>query len=318
MWNLSFTAPAIIQARVLTRLPDGFRKAQRTEWCDANKPGHEIDSFLEGPTFDAAGNLYVTDIPYGRIFRISPALEWTLVAQYDGWPNGSALNRDGSLWITDYRRGLLRLALAGADAGKPTPILGHRNSESFKGLNDLTFDRDGNCYFTDQGQTGLHDPSGRVYRFSPSPSGARKGLQGVGEGRGGGRLEIVVSGIPSPNGIALDNTGKVLFVAVTRANQVWRGPLLPDGSVTKIGAFRTFFGTSGPDGMAVDAGNRLVVAHASLGGAFVLNARGEITHFVKSPVGSTVTNVAFRPGTSMLVLTESETGTVLEAELPAQ
>jgi gluconolactonase len=69
--------------------------------------------------------------------------------------------------------------------------------------------------------------------------------------------------------------------------------------------------------MAVDVDNRLVVAHASLGGAFVLNARGEVTHFVKSPAGATVTNVAYRPGTSTLVMTESETGSILEAELPA-
>jgi gluconolactonase len=38
---------------------------------------------------------------------------------------------------------------------------------------------------------------------------------------------------------------------------------------------------------------------------------------VKSPGGSTVTNVAYRPGTSKLVLTESETGAILEADLPA-
>ena len=305
MWNLSFAAPAIIDARVLTRLPDVFRKAGRTEWCDANKPGHQVDSFLEGPCFDRAGNLYVTDIPYGRIFRISREFEWTLVAQYDGWPNGAAFHPDGSLWITDYRRGLLKLdrgAVEGDAPLQPTAILGHRNSESFKGLNDLAFDRDGNCYLTDQGQTGLHDPSGRVYRLSSSPQGA-------------GRLEMIISGIPSPNGIALAADGKVLFVAVTRANQVWRGPLLPDGSVSKVGAFRTFFGTSGPDGLAVDAENRLVVAHASLGGAFVLNARGEVTHFIKSPAGSAVTNVAFRPGTRKLVMTESETGSILEAEM---
>ena len=303
MWNLNFTPPAVINARVLTRLPDSFRTVGRTAWCDANKPGHEIDSFLEGPAFDRAGNLYVTDIPYGRIFRISPDLQWTLVVQYDGWPNGCAFHRDGSLWITDYRRGLLkldRLSLEAGDPAKPTTVLGHRNSESFKGLNDLTFDHDGNCYFTDQGQTGLHDPGGRVYRL-----------------RGNGQLDLLISGIPSPNGIALDTAGKVLFVAVTRANQVWRGPLLPDGSVTKVGAFRTFFGASGPDGMAVDVENRLVVAHASLGGAFVLNARGEVTHFIKSPAGSTVTNVAYRPGTSKLVMTESETGTLLEADMPA-
>ena len=120
------------------------------------------------------------------------------------------------------------------------------------------------------------------------------------------------------NGVALDASGKVIYVAVTRANAVWRGPLLPDGSVTKIGAFRTFFGTSGPDGMAVDVRHNLVVAHASLGGAFVLNAAGEVTHFVKSPAGSTVTNVAYRPGTAKLVMTESETGTILEADLPAE
>ena len=296
MWNLDFAPPTVIPARVLTRLPDAFREARRTDWCDANKPGHRIDSFLEGPTFDREGNLYVCDIPFGRIFRISPALEWTLACEYDGWPNGLALHRDGSLWIADYRRGLLCHSREG---GNPIPLLPHRNSESFKGLNDLTFDAQGRCYFTDQGQTGLHDPSGRVYRWD------------------GTRLDLVVAGIPSPNGIALDTTGRFLFVAVTRANAVWRGPLLEDGTVSKLGAFRTFFGTSGPDGMAVDAENRLVVCHASLGGAFVLNARGEVTHFVKSPVGSTVTNVAYRPGTSKIVLTESETGTLLEADMPA-
>jgi gluconolactonase len=297
MWNMTFSPPHVIPARVLTRLPDAFRKKRRAEWTDANKPGHQIDSFLEGPCFDRDGNLYVTDIPFGRIFRISPALEWTLAAQYDGWPNGAAFHRDGSLWITDYRLGLLRMDVA---TGAFEIVKGHRNSESFRGVNDLVFDRDGTCLFTDQGQTGLHDPTGRVYRLSAD-----------------GRLDVVVSGIPSPNGIALDGHGKVLFIAVTRANQVWRGPLLPDHSVTKIGAFRTFFGASGPDGMAVDVDNRLVVAHASLGGAFVLNAGGEVTHFVKSPNGSTVTNVAFRPGTSTLVMTESETGTVLEADMPA-
>ena len=34
--------------------------------------GREVDSFLEGPVFDQVGNLYVTDIPFGRIFRIDP------------------------------------------------------------------------------------------------------------------------------------------------------------------------------------------------------------------------------------------------------
>ncbi len=297
MWNLAFEPPAVIEARELTRLPAAFRQARISEWSAANKPGHAIDSFLEGPSFDRDGNLYLTDIPFGRIFKVSADNQWTLVADYDGWPNGLALHRDGTLWIADYRRGLIRLDPA---SGAMTPILATRNSEGFKGLNDLTFDDRGQLYFTDQGQTGLQDPTGRVYRLAPD-----------------GRLDRLIDNAPSPNGLALDRDGRFLFVAVTRGNAIWRGPLLADGSVSKVGAFRTFFGTSGPDGLAVDQDNRLVVAHASLDAAFVLNSRGEITHVVKAPVDSTITNVAFRPGTNRLVLTASNSGVVLEAELPA-
>ncbi len=297
MWNMSFTPPQVIEATVLTRVPDALRRNQRSAWADANKPGQVADCFLEGPSFDRQGNLYLTDIPHGRIFRVTPALEWQLVAETGGWPNGIAIHQDGSLWVADYRLGLLRVDAA---SGRVETLLGHRNSESFKGLNDLSFDRAGNLYFTDQGQTGLHDPTGRVYRLRPS-----------------GQLDLLLANVPSPNGVTLDAGQKLLFVAVTRANAVWRAPLLADGSLSKVGAFQTFFGASGPDGLCVDAENRLVVAHASLGGAFVLNARGEVTHFVRSPAGATVTNIAFRPGTRTLVMTESQTGTVLQAELPA-
>lgn len=296
MWNLDFKPPTVIEAQVLARLPDELRRPMRSDWADANKPGHVVDCFLEGPAFDRDGNLYLTDIPHGRILRLTPGGQWQTVAETGGWPNGIAIHRDGSLWVADYRRGLLRVKPSN---GQVEVLLGHRNSESFKGLNDLSFDTDGNCYFTDQGQTGMHDPTGRVYRW-----------------RTDGRLDLLLSNAPSPNGIALDPDGRFLFLAVTRGNAVWRGPLLPDGSVSKVGVFRSFFGTSGPDGMAVDADRRLVVAHASLGCAFVLNARGEVTHIVRSPTGQTVTNVAFRPGTPELVLTDSEQGVVLTASLP--
>ena len=49
------------------------------------------------------------DIPFGRIFRISPQKEWDLVVQYDGWPNGLKFHKDGRAFITDYKKGLLAL-----------------------------------------------------------------------------------------------------------------------------------------------------------------------------------------------------------------
>jgi gluconolactonase len=296
MWNLSFTPPKIIEARVLTTMPDSLRRSQKSVWADANKAGQTVDSFLEGPCFDAHGHLYVTDIPHGRIFKINFDLKWECVLEYDGWPNGLAMDAEGGLWIADYKQGILKADL---QSQQVMTVLGHRNSESFKGVNDLVFDAHGQLYFTDQGQTGLHDPTGRVYRYNPQSA----------------RLDLLFANAPSPNGIALNEQENVLFVAMTRANQVWRAPLLKDGSISKMGAFQTFFGTSGPDGLALCGKDGLVVAHASLGGAFVLNARGELTHVVRSPVGTTVTNAAFKPSTQELVMTESSTGTILSVDL---
>lgn len=297
MWNMSFTPPAIIEATELSRLPDTLRLPRASAWAAANKPGHVVDSFLEGPVFDAQGRIYVTDIPHGRILCLDGGGDWHVVAQTGGWPNGLARHTDGSLWIADYRLGILRCE---PDSGRIDTVLGHRNSESFKGVNDLVFDKAGRLYFTDQGQTGLHDPSGRVYRYDCA----------------NGRLDLLVANAPSPNGIALDEQAGVLYVAVTRANQVWRAPLLGDGSLSKMGAFQTFFGTSGPDGLALAPRGGLLVAHASLGGAFLLDARGNITHFLRSPGGQTVTNIAVTPDASAVLMTESASGTLLQAQLP--
>jgi gluconolactonase len=282
---------------VFTRLPDRFRKLQRNAWCDANKGGQEADSFLEGPVFDAEGNLYVTDIPFGRVFRIDAKGDWTLVVQYDGEPNGMKFRNDHELVITDYKNGLMVLDVRTAEV---RPLLQRRNTERFKGVNDLFFDAAGSLYFTDQGQTGLHDPTGRVYRLSPS-----------------GHLDALLTNVPSPNGVLLSNDGKALFVAVTRGNCVWRGPLMDDGTVSKVGQFFTSYGPSGPDGLAMDEDGRLIVANPGLGVAWVLDHKAHPVEVLRSTAGASITNVAFGgPGRRTAYFTESMTGTVMKAQMP--
>jgi gluconolactonase len=133
-------------------MPDRFRQPRATAWAKVNRGGQEIDSFLEGPCFDRAGRLYVTDIPFGRIFRISPEGDWEQVAEYDGWPNGPEDPPGWPIFITCYKRGLMLLE---PDSGTITPFVETAGSEGFKGVNDLTFGFNGDLYFTDQGQTGL-------------------------------------------------------------------------------------------------------------------------------------------------------------------
>src|SRR3954468_6378393 len=289
--------PPTVHTSIFTTMPDEFRRKDvASAWADANKRGVPVDSFIEGPAFDSAGHLYVVDIPFGRIFRISPQGEWTCVIEYDGEPNGLKFLADGRILVADYRNGLVFIDLG---AGSVTPLLNRRNSESFKGVNDLTIASSGDIYFTDQGQTGLHDPTGRVYRLAA-----------------GGKLDCLIDTGISPNGLVLDPAEAVLFVAMTRDNAVWRMPFMKDGSVSKVGRFCSLFGPSGPDGMTMDKAGRLFVAHASLGHVFVFAPNGEMIARFKSCAGHSCTNVAIGgEKRDRLYITESVTGTVLVADI---
>jgi gluconolactonase len=294
-----FAPPPAVTAEIFTRLPERYRARKATAWADANRGGEPIDSFLEGPVFDRRGRLYVTDIPHGRIFRIAPDGTWDLVAEYDGWPNGLKIHQDGRIFITCYKRGLM---LLDPDSGSVTPFLETASSEGFRGVNDLTFARNGDLYFTDQGQTGLQDPTGRVYRL-----------------RASGELTCLIDTVPSPNGIVIDTAMKSLYVAVTRAQQIWRIPLNTSGLVSKVGVFSQLHGgMGGPDGIALDEEGCLIVAHTGFGSIWRLSPVAEPLLRVKSPAGLSTTNVAYGgPDRKTLFITESATGSILTVPMPA-
>ncbi|MBU6461746.1 MAG: SMP-30/gluconolactonase/LRE family protein [Bradyrhizobium sp.] len=290
------TTSKLIEAEIFSVMPDSFRRiGMRTDWADANRPGEATDCFIEGPSFDADGNLYIVDIPFGRIFRIASDKTWSLVVEYESWPNGLKIDKDGCIPVADYMHGIMQLDVK---AGCMRPVLTPRNSESFRGCNDLHIADNGDIYFTDQGQTGLHDPTGRVYRLAS------------------GRLDCLIDTGISPNGLVLDRAEATLFVAMTRDNAVWRLPFMKDGSVSKVGRFCSTFGTSGPDGLTMDKAGRLFVAHASLGHVFVFAPNGELIARIKSCAGPACTNVAIGGNNGYhLYMTESSTGTVMVADI---
>ena len=291
--------PQDMNSEVWSRLPDDFRRDGETEWAKGNRPGQRVHSFLEGPSFDRNGELYVTDIPYGRIFKVSPDRGWTLVAEYDGWPNGLKIHRDGRIFITDYKHGIMQLDPI---SGQVTAFLTNRKSESFRGVNDLFFDASGCMYFTDQGQTGMHDPSGRVYRYNLETE----------------RLDLLVANGPSPNGLVMNPEQDVLYVAMTRGNAVWRVPIHADGGTSKVSIFTPLAGGhGGADGMAVDKEGRLFVCDAGNACVWVFDRDAVPVYRIKAACdGRTTTNLAFggNDGRSLFV-TESTTGTILRAEL---
>jgi hypothetical protein len=52
----------------------------------------------------------------------------TVVTEYDGWPNGLKIHRDGRIFISDYKRGIM---LRDPATGKITPLIETVRSESF-------------------------------------------------------------------------------------------------------------------------------------------------------------------------------------------
>ncbi len=290
-----FQEPRKIEVRRFTSLPAKYRRKRRTAWSDPNRQGAALDSFLEGPSFDREGNLWCVDIPFGRIFRINSKAEWQLVTQYDGWPNGLKIHRDGSIFIADYKKGLLQLD---PKTGKLEAVLETAFSEGFKGLNDLHFAVNGDLYFTDQGQSGIADPSGRVWRL-----------------RAGGELQRLVSNAPSPNGITLNNKNSQVYVAITRSQQIWRLPLMAGGTPSKTGvAVQLSGGHAGPDGIEMDREDGLVVCHLGVG-VWRFDANMLPTHLVHGgKQHRLMTNIAFRGKT--LFITDSLNGEILTAEMP--
>jgi hypothetical protein len=103
--NMNFyPVPPVIEAQVLTRIPDDLRCKGSSDWR-GGFTGNFQNIFLEGPTCDELGNLYVTDIPYGRILKVDQQSgKTTVCVQYDGEPNGMARRKDGKFVVADYKK----------------------------------------------------------------------------------------------------------------------------------------------------------------------------------------------------------------------
>ncbi|GAA5843232.1 hypothetical protein JCM11251_002255 [Rhodosporidiobolus azoricus] len=272
-----YPIPPVIEPQLLVQIPDSLKaKGIESDWVGGS--GAIPDIFLEGITSVPDGSLYFVDIPFGRILKVDPKTKKIKeCVQWDGEPNGLAVRDDGKMVVADYKRGLM---LFDPKDNTIKPFLPRRNLESWKGLNDLVINSSGDIFFTDQGQTGMHDPSGGVYCYTAQ-----------------GKLHQLISNGISPNGIVLSPDEKFLYVAMTRDNSVWRMPVLPDGTTTKANKFFVGLGNSGPDGLTIDEEGNLFIAHPSLACVFVVDKHGipkaRIQSTGKRPL---VTNCIFGSG----------------------
>ena len=291
-------APLICVAEPFAALPDALHhRGPPSAWARMTRPGQPMHSFLESAFFDDDRSLWLSDVPYGRVFRIAPDGGWRVEHAYAGAPHAMRILPDGCHLAVDYQHGLV--ALTGADAYE---VLSTGASDRpFLGLSDMALAPDGSVWFTDSGRSSLSDPTGRVYRLSSE-----------------GSLRLVLDCVPYANGIALSHDGAWVYVAATRANQVWRlSSALPDEGPPMVGAFLQLSGGLGPDGLATNAWGWLAVAQAQAGRAYVFDALGDPIADVLLPRGLWTTSVAFHPDRpDELTIVDAQHGAVFRQRIP--
>jgi gluconolactonase len=209
---------------------------------DLRAPGETVRklagglSFAEGPTADAAGNVFFTDQPNDRILEWSVEGNLSSFLQPAGRSNGMSFARDGSLIAcADEKNELWSIS---AD-GEVTVIWRDHGGQKLNGPNDVWIHPSGSLYFTDPyyqrswwshktpPQDGQH-----VYRLSAD----RKSLTRV------------TRDLEQPNGIVGTPDGKVLYVADIQAGRTYAYDIQPDGSLTG----KRLHCSLGSDGMTLD------------------------------------------------------------------
>ena len=287
-----------LQTEVFTRLPQTLYLTDKpSSWLAARQS--KMHSFLEGPAFDRAGNLWCVDLAHGRIFCVDPEGNFEVVVQYEGEPNGLKIHKDGRIFVADHIHGLM---LLDPQTRTIKPYLQQVQREGLKGLNDLVFASNGDLYFTDQGESALEYPTGRVFRLRAD----------------GKTVDLLIDGLAGPNGLVMNQAENVLYVAITHDNAIYALRLEPGGGMKKASRFIQLSGsTAGPDGLALDEEGNLAVVHAQAGTVWVFSRIGEPLYRIRSCTGLRTTNVAYGGvDRRTLYITEADQGAILRVTLP--
>ncbi|MGH9469734.1 MAG: SMP-30/gluconolactonase/LRE family protein [Terriglobia bacterium] len=249
-------------------------------------------NWTEGPVWVRAGYLLFADIRNNRIMKLIPGHSATVFMHPSGYlgatpypgpesgSNGMTLDPRGRLTVAGHaQRDVWRLESLSPHAVR-TILAESYHGKRLNSPNDLVYGPHGALYFTDP-PYGLptqadYDPLKQlhvngVYRIigavqhrpgaPPDPS----------------KLQLLISNLPRPNGIAFSPDYKYLYVDNSEPHKVWmRYDVKPDGTLSGGKVFydaSSSTASGAPDGMKIDVqGN---IYSAGPGGVWIFSPQAK-------------------------------------------
>jgi len=276
--------------------------------------------FPEGPVAMPDGSVVLVELRGGRLSRIGPSGDHSVIAEMGGGPNGAAVGPDGALYVCNNgglsatRRTTPSIQRLDPGSGEVAVLYTEVGGRPLGAPNDLVFDETGNFWFTDFANDA-------IYYASPD----------------GTSVSAVVEGIQGPNGIGLSPDGLVLYWAQTYTRQIHRRRVSEPGRVVEVPRLEVqslirglapdpwslvagLPGAQELDSLAVEAGGAVCVGTLLDSGITVVDpADGSVEKYTLPPslADGAVTNICFGgPDLRTAYITCSITGRLLACRWP--
>lgn len=237
-------------------------------------PPGEYTFGIEGPSVDAAGNLYVAN--FGRPGAIGKLVPGASRSEFFATlPEGSTavstrIGPDRRLYVADYKRHNIFVFAPGSAESQV-----YFRSDAFNQPNDMTFARDGTLYASDP---NFRRRGGQVWRIMPDAQGAS------------GAPMTAPRKLTTTNGIDLSPDEKTLYVGEAATNEIWAYRI--DGDKLVAPRLIKKFPDFEIDGLRTDIDGRIYVARILKGMIEVLTPDGKTVREI-ALTAAEPTNLAF-------------------------
>ena len=224
--------------------------------------------FTEGPMWDPAGFLYVSDETINKIFRVYPnGKKEDVIALGD--PDGNTFDRRHRLIDC---ASVLRAIIEVTPDGKHKVLADHYDGKRFNSPNDVIVGPDGALYFTDP---TLDLVAGEKQEIP---------FQGVYRLDDTGNVRLLTRDLTQPNGLAFSPDGKKFYVDDSEQRNIRVYDVSTDGTLNNGRIFGEEPGGKNdgvPDGIKVDKNGNLFITGPK--GIWVWDAQGNHLGTIVTP-----------------------------------